>query len=324
MVNVCIVGYGAVGPVHALALAKINEVNLCGICDIVKERADRGAKEYGAKAFYDFDECVVDEKIDFIHICTPHYIHFEMITKALNAGKRVVVEKPPVMKKTELDTLFLKYDTTKIFPIIQNRTNNCVIKLKELLETKKFGRLKGIKSVITWNRDETYYKVEDWRGKKEYEGGGVLINQAVHTLDLIIYLAGNVKSVSSTMNNCSLKGVIDVEDTVSVYMSFVNGASAVFYATNAYTKNSAVQIEFDCENANIVYDNGKLYVNDINVCSDSLKYEGKSYWGNGHEKTLFDLYEKKSKLCLDDVKNTMNTLFAIYESANNGGIDVSI
>ena len=157
MINVCVVGYGAVGPVHAKALSKISNVNLYGICDVNKERAKKGADEYNSKAFDDFDECINDEKIDFIHICTPHYLHFEMITKALDSGKRVVVEKPPVMKKEELDILFRKYDVSKIYPIVQNRTNLCVMKLKELIYSKEYGELKGIKSIVTWNRDEQYY-----------------------------------------------------------------------------------------------------------------------------------------------------------------------
>lgn len=315
MINVCIVGYGAIGPVHAEAIESLSNTKIYGICDIDKTRANDAAKKHNALAFYNYDECIADENIDYIHICTPHYLHFDMITKALKAGKRVVVEKPAVMKKKQLDILFNEYDVSKIFPIVQNRTNNCVTVLKELADSNKYGTLKGIKAIVTWSRDAEYYNSANWRGTKEYEGGGVLINQAIHALDLMIYLAGKPKSVDAIMHNFSLKDTIEVEDTVNAFIEFKSGAKGVFFATNAYSKNSAVQLELDFENAIVSYNEGKLFVNETHICSDSAEYNGKSYWGSGHTKTLADLYGNNSHLCLTDVKETMYTMFDIYKSA---------
>ena len=314
--NVCIVGYGAIGPVHAEAIKKLDKANLYAVCDILKERADKGASEYGAKAYYSFDECVVDENIDVVHICTPHYLHFEMIKKALDNGKRVVVEKPVVMKKEELDILFEKYDTTKIYPIVQNRTNTCIDKLKKIVEEdKELGKLIGVKGILTWSRDEKYYNSSKWRGTAEYEGGGVLINQAIHILDLMVYFAGGVKKVISSTNNYSLKNVIEVEDTTDAYIEFKNGAKGILYATNAYCRNSSMQLEIEFENRSFKYTDGILISKEEIICRDSKDYKGKSYWGNGHAKTLSDFYDNKSTFSLVDVKDTMYAMFAIYESA---------
>ncbi len=318
MINVCIVGFGAIGPVHAEALKELDGVKIYGICDIQKDVADSAAIEYGCKAFYDYDECLKNENIDSVHICTPHYLHFEMITKALDAGKRVVSEKPVVMKKEELDILLKKYDTSKIFPIIQNRTNPSVVKLKELISSNDYGALKAVKGIVTWNRDKKYYDSADWRGTLKYEGGGVLINQTVHTLDLMIYLAGGVKSVSSSMSNHSLKGVIEVEDTINSYIEFENGAKGIFFATNAYPVNSGVQLELEFENKSFVYYNGTLFADGELIVTDSEKAVGKIYWGNGHVRTLKDCYINGSKLCIDDIKDTMDAMFAIYKSAKTG------
>lgn len=317
--NACIVGYGAIGPVHANALSRIENVNIYGICDCDKDRADNGAKKYRTKAFYDFDDCIDDKNIDVIHICTPHYLHFEMITKSLDSGKRVVVEKPAVMTKSELDTLFSKYDLSNIFPIVQNRTNICVEKLKELTDSDAFGKLKGIKGILTWNRDAAYYNSAAWRGTKKYEGGGVLINQAVHTLDLMVYLAGETERIAASMHNNSLKNVIEVEDTVEAYIKFKSGTTGVFYATNAYSSNSDVQLELDFEKASAAYVFGRLYVNGELICSDSAEFAEKKYWGNGHLKTLNDLYVNDSSFSLTDIKPTMDAMFAIYESAKTRG-----
>lgn len=313
--NVCIVGYGAIGPVHAEALSRIENVNIYGICDCDKEKADNGAEKYCAKAFYDFNDCINDKNIDSIHICTPHYLHFEMITKSLCSGKRVVVEKPAVMTKSELDMLFNGYDVSRIFPIVQNRSNICVEKLKELTASQAFGKLKGIKGILTWKRDAAYYNSAAWRGTKKYEGGGALINQAVHTLDLMVYFAGETERISASIHNNSLKNAIEVEDTVEAYIKFKSGATGIFYATNAYSSNSDVQLELDFEKASASYIFGRLYVNGELICSDSAKFAGKKYWGNGHLKTLRDLYVNNSSFCLADIKPTMDAMFAIYECA---------
>lgn len=316
MYRACIVGYGAIGPVHAKALKNIKNVELYAICDIVKERADEGANKNGVKAYYDFEECIKDKYIDYVHICTPHYLHFDMITKSLDAGKRVVVEKPVVMKKEEFVTLLKRYDLTKIYPIFQNRTNTCIKKMKELISKNDYGKLNGIKGVLTWHRDENYYNSEFWRGTKKYEGGGVLINQAIHTLDIMSYFAKDAYSVSANMANYSLTGIIDVEDTVQAYIHYKNGAKGVIYATNAYVSNPSMQIEIEFEKADFIYINHTLFFNGQLVCKDSDKFSGKKYWGNGHENVLYDLYVNQSKFNLNDIKDTMFTLFAIYESAN--------
>lgn len=314
--NVCIVGYGAIGPVHADALSRIDNVKLYAVCDIDKERADTGADLYGAKAYYDFNACISDEAIEYVHICTPHYLHFEMITKALDHGKRVIVEKPAVMKKSELDTLFALYDVSKIFPIVQNRKNLCIQALKEIIAKEKgIGALKGIKGIMTWSRTADYYNSAKWRGNKLYEGGGVLINQAIHTLDLMVYFAGEVESVYASMRNNSLRGVIDVEDTVDAYIKFKTGAKGIFYATNAYTSNSPVQLELDFENKSFTYANGTLISDGKVICRDSNDFKGKSYWGNGHAKMLSDFYEHNLQFSLSDIRSSMDTMFAIYDSA---------
>ena len=317
--NVCIVGYGAIGPTHAEALSGIESVNIYGICDIDKERADKGASAYDCIAFYDFEECLKDDKIDSIHICTPHYLHFEMIEKSLLAGKKVVTEKPNTKKKEEFDILLEKYSDKPICPVFQNRTNLCVQTLKEIIESdSSIGKLKAARGILTWHRGADYYGKAAWRGTKAYEGGGVLINQAVHTLDLMIYLGGNIKSANAVMSNKSLQGVIEVEDTVDALLEFKNGATGLFYATNAYAKTIAPEVLLEFEHATFRYANKKLYRDGEFICVDDTSFSGKDYWGSGHARLFYDFYVKKQAFTLSDVENTMQTVFAMYESAENG------
>lgn len=317
--NVCIVGYGAIGPTHAEALSEIEMVSIYGICDIDKKSADKGAATYGCKAFYDFDECLKDDKIDSIHICTPHYLHFEMIEKSLLAGKKVVVEKPITMKKEEFDTLLSKYIGEPVCPVFQNRTNSCVQTLKKIIDSDSgLGKFEAARGILTWHRGADYYGQAPWRGTKAYEGGGVLINQAIHTLDLMIYLGGNIKSVNATMSNKSLQGVIEVEDTVDALLQYENGATGIFYATNAYSKHAGPQIEFEFEHASFRYVDKKLYRDNELICEDDTKFSGKDYWGSGHARLFYDFYVKQQAFTLSDVENTMQTMFAMYESAETG------
>ena len=316
MTNVCIVGYGAIGPIHAESVSLLPNVCVYAICDIDQTRAVAGAKQYSCKVFSNIEECLKDDNIDSIHICTPHYLHFEMIEKCIAAGKQVVVEKPIVMTQDELECLYTKYLGKPVFPIMQNRTNTCIQKLKEIMEKEpELGRFQAVKGLLTWCKDIHYYQRDFWRGTKTYEGGGVLINQSIHTLDLMLYLGGAVRSVYANTSNKSLQGVIEVEDTVDARLNFENGAVGIFYATNGYVKNSPIQIEWEFEHASFRYMDSKLYRDGLLICQDEGNFLGKDYWGFGHERQLYDIYVKKNPITLGDVKHTMQTMFAMYKSA---------
>ena len=318
MKHVCIVGYGAIGRVHAEALDELSEAAIYAICDTNRERADQGAGAYQCKVFYDFAECVCDTQIDSYHICTPHYLHFDMIDKCVQAGKMVVVEKPVTMKQEEFQILLSKYTDKPIYPVMQNRMNKCAKRLKAIVDTdESLGALRAVKGILTWHRTAEYYQSAAWRGTKAYEGGGVLINQAIHTLDLMVYLAGDIKSVSATASNKSLKGVIEVEDTMDARMEFDNGAIGIFYATNAYGSNSKPQIELEFDNATFRYMNGELYRNQELICHDDHQYRGKEYWGSGHGRLFHELYVNGNGYTIKDVQDTMEAMFSMYESADN-------
>ena len=315
--NVCVVGFGAVGPTHAAALSKIENVNLYGICDVDRERTDKGALQYNCKAFYEFEDCLQDEQIDTIHICTPHYLHYEMIVKCIEAGKEVVTEKPVTMKAEDFSDLLAHYSDKPIHVVMQNRTNNCIKAMKNILDSDAgIGKLLCTKGILTWHRDASYYSKGEWRKTWAEAGGGVLMNQSIHTLDLMIYLSGAVQNVNATMSNKTLQGIAEVEDTMDAFLQFENGATGIFYATNAHGKNSKPQLEFEFEHASFLYINGQLYRNGELICSDDQSFSGKDYWGSGHARLIYDLYMNQTGFTLSDVKNTMETVFAMYESAS--------
>lgn len=315
MKNVCIIGYGNIGPIHAAALQNVENARFYAVCDNNTDKVSACMKDYKVIGYRDIDEALCDENIHSVHICLPHYLHYEVIKKALAHGKEVVVEKPITMTKEEFDELKTIKNADKVCVVMQNRYNACITRLKKIVESEKLGKIKGIKGILTWNRDAEYYSCDDWRGKRDKEGGGVLINQAVHTLDLMCFLAGNIKSVKGNIFNYSLEREIEVEDTAVAYLKFENGASGVFFATNAYVDDPTPQIEVVFQNGTARYADGKLFVNGENIEVDSVSKSGKGYWGAGHPRLIKEYYDFGRCFGINDVSNTMNALFSIYKSA---------
>lgn len=317
--KVCIAGYGAIGPVHAKALESVKGAVLYAVCDLNESKRKLCMEKYPVIAYDDFDRMLLDDDIDSVHICTPHYLHYEMVKKTLAAGKNVVVEKPVTMTWEQFAALKELEGAEKICVVLQNRLNPSVQKMKELVQEGNLGKVRAAKGVLTWCRDRTYYESDAWRGRWATEGGGVLINQAVHTLDYFSYLVGNVISVKANMFNYSLEDVIEVEDTFIAAMDLENGVKGLFFATNAYAENSAPYFEILFEKGKARYMDGQLWVNQQLVEEDTASLLGKAYWGSGHNRLLQQYYEEHKFFSLSDIENTMKTMFAMYESARNGG-----
>lgn len=324
MKHVCIVGYGAIGPVHAAGLKCAENAQLYAVCDVDAGRRRNCQELYGVKEYDDFDTMLRDERIDSVHICTPHYLHFEMIKKALETGKEVVAEKPVTIWRGEYDEL-LKLDREgKVCVVLQNRLNPCVKRLKALVECGDLGAVKAVKAVLTWHRDEAYYANGAWRGKWETEGGCLLINQAVHTLDLFHYIVDDIVSVKTNMSNYSLEGVIEAEDTLMAQLELKNGVKGIFFATNAYGVNSAPFFEVVFEKGTVRYMDKRLWLNGELLAEDEKPSLGKDYWGSGHAGLIRRYYDEGKYFSVFDAENTMKAVFAMYESAKLNGAAVII
>jgi len=324
MKNVCIIGYGSIGPYHAAALEATESARFYGICDINPQRIEKCRTKYDVKAYTDFQDVLADENVHSVHICTPHYLHYDMIKDALKAGKSVVAEKPVAMTKEQFDALLKTEGIENVCLVFQNRYNPCVQKLKSLIEEQTFGKLICSRAVVTWNRNRQYYEQDQWRGKWATEGGGVLINQSIHTLDILIYLGGDIQSVQATMSNYTLSDVIEVEDTVSAHFCYQNGASGIFFATNAYCSDKVPEIEFVFENETVRYMDSKLWIGKEVICRDLVATGPKACYGLGHSSLIRRYYDDNEYFNIYDAKNTMETVFAMYESAKKQNFGCSI
>lgn len=329
MKNACVVGYGAIGPIHARAIEKANNVTLYAICDTDKSRADHGAKEYSCKALYDFSEVLTDPTITSVHICTPHHLHHSMAIAAANAGKEIVLEKPAAIDLEKFHELEHKLCGKKVCVMLQNRMNIAIQAFKKTIEEDKtLGKLIGGFASLTWHRDAEYYASGDWRGRWDTEGGGVLINQAVHLIDLVSYLAGDIKTVKGHISNDTLQGVIEVEDTAEAIFTLAKNVNVCYYSTNGYSSSLPMRLELQFENALLRYADDVLYRVEKSgtkiIAKNDDKHPGKDYWGDSHTIVIDNFYNDGIFPTLADAKNSMTTLFKFYESAKNNGKEMII
>ncbi len=331
--KVNLIGCGGISKCHlnSINVLKNKNVQLTAVADIIPEKADNTAKEYNCNSYYDYIKMLECENPDVVHICTPHYLHVEMAVEALNRDINVVLEKPCGTSVNGLKKLIEAEEKSqaKVAVCFQNRYNPSVVFAKKLIESKKYGDVKTARAVVTWRRDEDYYNADAWRGTWEQECGGVLINQAIHTHDLMQYLCGKkTTSVQGHISNYHLANTIEVEDTASVYFTYEDGSRAVYFATTAAGANSDPIIEVFCENAVIRVEGSSVYKVDNKsevLFSQEAESEfvGKKEWGDSHTHLISDFYDcvlnnEKFPIDAKEASRAVYELLAVYDSSKSG------
>ena len=339
MKNVGIIGCGLILPMHMESLKNIEDIKITAICDTDAAAARRAAIGIDCKIYTDYKEMIVNEQLDVVHILTPHYLHAPMAIFAADHGVNILTEKP--MATTEADALAMieaaKKNNVTLGVIFQNRYNEGAIAVKDAVSSGKLGKILGARFRVSWYRNADYYNQAEWRGKWDTEGGGVLINQAIHTLDLTNWIIDDEPEfVSASIANRTLKGVIEVEDEASGYIRYKSGIPVNFSVCNYYVPWSDVEVEIGCENgkaiitgrcAVIKFNDGKT----LNVSTNPKNSDstiGKGYWGNKHYTQIKQYYDSLSKNVLPDITGeeaykTHKVLYAIYKSGREN-VDVSL
>jgi predicted dehydrogenase len=296
--GVAIIGCGAIFPLHAKAVSAMENVDLLKVIDIDIDKAKRAGIEHACDATDDYREILNDDRIHVVHLCTPHYLHAEMTVDLLRAGKHVLTEKPMAADLPSAIRMLeaAEQSSGQLGVVFQNRYNDTSVYIKKTIDSGDLGKLLCMKGVVTWHRTESYYKDSNWRGRWSTEGGGVLINQTIHTLDLLQWYGGEIRSVKGNISTDVLDGVIEVEDTAHACIDFTNNVRGLFYGTNAYLKDSPVELELVFEEGTLNLRRDYLYLwkdgKESLVCEPTLSpTKGKSYWGTGHKRLIEDFYE---------------------------------
>lgn len=315
-----IVGCGKIFPMHAVSITEQPNVTLVSVCDIKEERAQKAAKQFGCTYYVDYKDMIEQEKLDTIHICTPHYLHAEMAIYGLKHGLDILTEKPMAIKLEDAREMIATAhaEHRNLVVSFQNRFNPGSILIKKTLESGELGKVLGASMFVTWDRSDQYYLSSDWKGTWEKEGGGVIIDQAIHTIDLMNWFINSKPvSVEASLHNRT-HSIIDVEDSAEGVITYENGIHAGFYAINYYTWDAPIRIEIHCEKglihlvgekAVIQFKDGHEYVADKDPQETFHFGEVKQYWGVGHKREIANFYS-----CLQDKKTPSNTAKEVWDT----------
>ncbi|WP_026653880.1 Gfo/Idh/MocA family protein [Butyrivibrio proteoclasticus] len=263
-VRLGIIGIGGMGTNHARSLleGKVPDIELTAVADVRPERLEFAAKELSKdlKCYDDGKKLIDSGEVDAVLIATPHYFHPEFVEYALTHGVHALSEKPAgvyTKQVKEMNEVAAKSD--KVFAIMFNQRTNCVYrKLHEMIQSGELGQLKRMNWIITdWYRTQSYYDAAGWKATWAGEGGGVLINQCPHQLDLLQWLCGMPTKVRAFCHNAKWHD-IEVEDDVTAYLEFENGATGVFVTTTGDAPGTN-RLELTFEMGKIVCENDKLF-----------------------------------------------------------------
>ncbi len=229
-----IIGTGKIGHVFAAVLKSLPESNFVGVASRTPERTRQFAEQYGVKAYESTDQLIRDAKPDVVCICTPHPQHAEPAIACINAGIHVLVEKPLAATVEDCDRIIAAQKQHKVIVgvVSQRRFYPPSQRIRQAIDGGKIGKpIFGVVAMYGW-RDEKYYKSDPWRGSWKGEGGGVLINQAPHQLDLLLWYLGPLAEVMGYWANLN-HPYIEVEDTAMAILRFKSGALGQILVSNS-------------------------------------------------------------------------------------------
>lgn len=296
MLNVAVVGCGDVSEVHFAAILDATDVRLVAVCDRDDARRQSASERFEVPGYASVDELLNSHSIDVLHVCTPHSEHVSVAEAALDRGVHVLLEKPLAESVPAGDRLVAAATASSatLGVCFQNRYNPTSIALKAALDDSDYGRPLGARAQVMWTRTADYYRARPWRGTWAGSGGGVLMNQSIHTIDLVQWLLGDVTSVHGDTSTLLFADTIEVEDTASGVFEHASGIRTNFYATLTHFEHAPVFIEITCERGVLVL-NGDLSVHLPDGSRRMLAERdqvmtARTYWGASHERLIGDFY----------------------------------
>ena len=259
-----LVGVGKVTDLHASALVNLPESSFTAVCGRSREKTEIYAAKYGIKAYTDVSAMVSSEKIDVVIICTPHPNHREPTIAALEAGAHVLIEKPLASSLEDCDAMIeaSKRCGKQIGIICQRRWYLPARRVKQAIDEGKIGKpVFATVNMLGW-RDKEYYESDPWRGSWGAEGGGVLVNQAPHQLDLLQWYMGEIDECYGIWSNLN-HPYIEVEDTANAILKFKNGGVANIIVSNSQKPGIYCKVHVHGENGasvGVQTDGGAMFV----------------------------------------------------------------
>ena len=330
MMKAAIIGFGTISAVHIDAIAGNPGMELAAICDVNEALAEKVPE--GVKFYTDYHQMVQEVKPDVVHNLLPHYLHYPVTKELVEMGFNVFCEKPIALNSQQAE-LFCQLERdhpeVKIGVCLQNRMNETTEALKKIIDSGEYGKVIGARGFVPWRREKSYYESQPWRGTWKYAGGGSMINQSLHTLDLLYYLCGDVAKLHAVVGQTNDLGV-EVEGDVVARLEFANGANGLFFATNNNWTNESVQIRVAMEKGVFHIEDNTLYRihpdSSREVLVQAPKLEGiKFYYGASHARLIARFYKAVAEntddyIHIRDGAMVVRLMDNIFHSANTNAL----
>ena len=320
--KVALIGCGVISDNHLTALTSMDSVEIVAIADIDPSKPLSKIEKYSltCRIYTDYIEMLDKEMPDAVHVLTPHYLHTEMTLEALARDINVILEKPLCIKREDIDKIINAEmnSKAKVCVSFQTRYNETVKLAKKIADED--GGVKRAYATVIWNRNDLYYAQGEWRGKWATEGGGVMINQAIHTLDLLCIFLGIPTNVQAKHSKLRHSDAIEVEDSCECLIGYTKGKSAVVYATTNFQGHDSTALHLETANHIIEIREPYIYLDGQMIeTKQSSDYIGKKCYGSGHAMLIEDFYnsladDKESPIPPISAQHAVKIILAAYES----------
>jgi len=333
--SVGIVGAGTIGQVHARAIAALDGVDIVTIAEPEENAGRKLAGDSGAKWHASFNDVLTDSAVDVVILATPSGLHPDQAVAAAAAGKHVVTEKPMAISREGAAAMIDAADAhgMTLAVIFQNRFSPDTIKLKRAVDAGMLGRPIFGNAFVHWRRTADYYAASGgWRGTWALDGGGALINQSIHTIDLLQWMMGDVASIAA--HTATLTHDIEAEDTASASLRFRSGALGAIQGSTAAGADYPVRIELIGDRGRAVLDSGTLMQwdapeqpsDDLLTADDRAILEGwhpQERFGDSHRRQLRQIFAAiregtEAPLPGREARKAVDIILGVYDSAREG------
>lgn len=308
-----IVGCGMIANMHAEAIKHMQNAELVGVTDNFRQSAVDFAQKYGVRSYGDYAEMLADSAVDAVCICTPSFLHADMAVQALESGKHVVVEKPMALTEEDADRIIATCERTgkKLTVVYQLRFEEDVLKVKKLVEQGAFGKITLCNLYMNYYRSKEYFASSDWKGTIKFDGGGALMNQGIHGVDLLEYIVGDVVTVNGRAK--TLVHSVEVEDTAVAMVEFENGALGVITASTCTYPGFGRKLEIYGESGYVVLNENSIEA--MMIDKQQVDVSGQSTLGCASDPTAvtYGMHEKQLINFVDSILGRAELIVDCYE-----------
>ncbi len=334
MMRMCIVGAGVIGHVHARLIASLpDEAVLAAVVDVDQQRAAELARQYGARSYTDVKDALAADDLDAFAVCVPSGLHPEIATAVIEAGRPVLIEKPLAITAAGAGRVeaAARASQLTVGVVSQRRFQQPVRFIRAAIDEGMLGKITSAVVESAFFRSQAYYESGDWRGTLALDGGGALMNQGIHALDLMVWMLGRPVRVSAH-TGCVAHTGIEVEDIVGATITFENGAIGVMLASTAANPGLPVRLAVHGDHGVVVMDDERItrfesLVADAEKAVAPLQTAtvrpGWDPLDDAHREQYADFLRsirehRDPYVTVADASRTLAVVLAIYESAKTG------